>query len=244
MQLRYISLNLNRKIFGNDYGYDFLLHTRFISNYFSKAIRKYKYETDGSYNMISIDGSDQIVSPHIVPLSTLKVNLNFNKDRYAETRGTSNCDYYLELLEEGFKQADKFTSIPIEILLQILSEFKENNCKNEWLHKKKRFKEDDLEILLTCEFTTNYFRVMVTVIQITTKYELARGPIITTEPDEVLFEKMFKDILVDKNHIIITDQSDSHRILIDKRAIFLNKLKFHITGDERIRQILSYELRN
>ena len=101
MQLRYISLNLDRKTFGNEYGYDFLLHTRFISNYFSRAIRKHKYHTDGSFNMLSIDGTYDIVSPKIVPMTVLKITLEFNKEKYPQIRGTTNCDYYLELLEKG-----------------------------------------------------------------------------------------------------------------------------------------------
>jgi len=107
LQLKYISLNLDRKVFGNEYGYDFLLHTRYICNYFSKAIRKYKYETDGTFNMISIDGSDNIGTPKIVPMSALKITLEFSKEKYAEIRGTAACDYYLELLETGFKQISK-----------------------------------------------------------------------------------------------------------------------------------------
>jgi hypothetical protein len=244
MQLKYISLNLDRQIFGNEYGYDFMLHTRYISNYFSKAIRKYKFETDGSFDKISIDGSEQTLAPKIVPMNALKINLKFSKLKYAKIRGTTNSEYYLELLEEGFMQASKFKPIPLDILLGILVEFRKNNCKNEWLHKKKRSPENDLEIILTCEFTTNYFRLMATIIQISTKKELVRGPIITTEPDEVLYDKMFKDIVVNDDSIIITDAADSPRIVISKGAIFLGKLKFDIMGDEQIRTMLSYELKN
>jgi hypothetical protein len=240
MILRYISLNLDRKIFGNDYGYDFLLHTRFISNYFSKAIRKHKYQTDGSFNMISIDGSHDIVSPKIVPMTALKITLEFDKEKYARIRGTTNCDYYLELLENGFKQADKFKPIPLDVLLGLIKEFKRNDCKNEWLHKKKRFNEHDLEVILTCEFTTNYFKLMATINQISTKKELIKGAVITTEPDEVLFDKMFKDILLNDNDIIITDASDTPRVLINKKDAFLSKLTFEITGGDKIKKALSF----
>ncbi len=241
MLLRYISLNLDRKIFGNDYGYDFLLHTRFISNYFSKAIRKHKYQTDGSFNMISIDGSSEVIPPQIVPMSALKVNLEFKKEKYAQIRGTTNCDYYLELLEKGFKQANKFKPIPLNVLLDIISEFKENDCKNKWLHKRKRFNDYDLEIILNCEFTTNYFKLIVTINQLSTKKELVKGAVITTEPDEVLFDKMFKDILIKDKKIIITDGSDTHRILINLPDVLLGELTFEIAGGDKIKNILSFK---
>jgi len=240
MQLRYISLNLDRKTFGNEYGYDFLLHTRFISNYFSKAVRKHKYQTDGSFNMIAIDGSCGIVSPEIVPLTVLKITLEFNKEKYAQIRGTANCDYYLELLEKGFKQADKFKPIPLDILLGIIAEFKDNGCKNEWLHKKKIFNDHDLEVILTCEFTTNYFKLIATINQISTKKELVKGAVMTTEPDEVLFDKMFKDILLNDDSIIITDTSDTTRVLINKKDAILGKLTFEIIGGDEIKKILSF----
>lgn len=240
MQLRYISLNLDRKIFGNEYGYKFLLHTRFISNYFSKTIRKHKYQTDGSFNMISIDGSYDIVSPKIVPMTALKITLEFDKEKYEQIRGTTNCDYYLELLTNGFRQADKFKPIPLDVLLGIISEFKKNDCKNEWLHKKKKFNEHDLEVILICEFTTNYFKLMVTINQISTKKKLIKGSVMTTEPDEVLFDKMFKDILIDDNNIIITDASDTPRVLINKKDAFLGELAFEIMGGEKIKKILSF----
>ena len=39
----------------NKLRYEFLLHTRYISNWFSRAMRKYKFDTDGVFKMISID---------------------------------------------------------------------------------------------------------------------------------------------------------------------------------------------
>jgi len=65
---------------------------------------------------------------------------------------------------------------------------------------------------------------------------LVTGAIITTEPDEVLFSKMFKDILIDDNNIIITDSADSHRFLINKKDAFSGKLTFEITGDKELKK--------
>lgn len=245
MTLRYIALGLDYGTYvrtDNKLRYEFQCHTRFISNYFSKAVRKYKFDTNGVFNMISIallpekqDESTKIVA------DVLRTYLPFNRKRYEQIKGTDDCCYYLELLEEGFKNASEFKPIPLDILLNLIEEFKKGNCKNEWLHKKKRFKGEDLEVVLTCEFTTNYFQLIATINQISTKKELVRGAVIRTEPDEVLFDKMFKDIYVDDN-IIITDSSDSPRVIIDKEKIFVGKLNFEIRGDKKVKEILSYEL--
>lgn len=76
--------------------------------------------------------------------------------------------------------------------------------------------------------------------RISDKKLLLSGPVITTEPNEVLFDKMFKDVFIDKNKVVITDTSDAPRIVIDKTAALHGRLNFDITGPEPIRKMLSY----
>lgn len=246
MNLRYITLGLDYDTYikiDNKLRYDFQYHTRFISYYFSKAIKKYKFNTKGTFNMVSIAllPKNKLEPTKITGLNVLKTYLPFDEKRYDEIKGTEDCSYYLELLKLGFKKAYEFKPIPLDTLLILIDEFKKGGCKNEWLHKKKRFKDDDLEVILTCEFTTNYFQLIATINQISTKKLLVKGIVIKIEPDEVLFDKMFKDIYIDDN-IIITDSSDSPKIIIDKNKIFTGKLNFEIQGDKEIQEILSYKL--
>lgn len=229
MNLRYINLWLSPDSgYDDDYRYEFKLHTRFINHFLSIQIRKNKYTTDGSFNMISITPKpNKIEESRIVPLEVLRVEVPFNKNRYDQIKSTEDCSYYLELFEEGFKNASKFKQIPLEELLNLVKEFKGNGCKNEWMHKKKNFKEQDIEVKLECYFTTLDFRLVATINQISTKKQLCSGTVIRTLPDENLFDKMFKDILIHKNFIIVTDASDSARVLINledaKKGIF-NKM--------------------
>lgn len=84
-----------------------------------------------------------------------------------------------------------------------------------------------MQIILTCEFTTNYFQLVITVNRISTKTELVRGPVIKTEPDEIVFEKTFKEVYVD-DHIVITDRFDKPLIIIDKGKALAGELCFEI----------------
>lgn len=245
MNLYYISLGLDY----NDYVvknekllYHFNLHTRFISNYFSKVIRKQKYKTDGTFNMISVEATEyDVKQTKLVGFGdVIRVNLPFDKNRYEKIKGTSDCSYYLELLEEGFKKASDFKEVPLKVLLSIMEEFRRGGCKNEWLHKKKHSKEDDLEVILNCEFTTNYFQLIATINQVSTKRELVCGVIIKTEPDEICFEGMYKDIIINGYDIIITDKSDSPRIQINKDKVFDGILDYVVIGDKEIVDMLSY----
>lgn len=247
MNLYYIHLGLDYYDYierDNELRYEFQKHTDFIGDYFSKAIRKYKYKTDGTYKMISVSPTEFEIKPTKLQGfgDVIGVNLSFDRNRYEQIKGTSDCSYYLELLEEGFKKASEFKEIPLETLLSIVKEFKDNGCKNEWLHKKKRFKEEDLEIFLICEFTTNYFQLVITINQLSTKKELVSGVLIRTEVGVSIHEGMYKDVLIKNDEILITDKSDSPRVRINKTKVFEGVLDYVVMGDKEIVEILSYQM--
>jgi hypothetical protein len=123
-----------------------------------------------------------------------------------------------------------------------VKEFKDGGCKNDWLHKKKRFKEDDLEVFLICQFTTNYFQLVITINQISTKKELVSGVLIRTEVGVSIHEGMYKDVLIKNDEILITDKSDSPRIRINKTKVFEGVLDYVVMGDKEIVEILSYQM--
>ncbi|ASE62553.1 hypothetical protein CEQ15_14140 [Chryseobacterium indologenes] len=247
MTLRYIAIGLDYDYYiekNNKLRYGFQLHTRYISNYFSRKIRIYKFDTAGVYNMISISllPEGNMKQSKIKANDVLQVFLPFDEKKYEKIKGTEDCGYYLELLEQGFRKASVFKSIPLDALLDLIDDFRKGGCKNEWLHKKKKFKDQNLEIILTCEFTTNHFQLVATINQISTKQELIKEVIIKTEPDEVLFGKMFKDVLIENNEIIVTDSSNSPRVIIDIEDLYSSKFKYQIIGDKEIQKILSYKL--
>lgn len=246
MNLRYINIGLDYDTYiekNNDLRYSFQLSTRFISNFLSREIRKFKFQTDGTFNMISVSLlEERLMDTRIVASNVLECYVLFDPSKYNNVKGTNNCKYYLDLYKEGFIKASEFKSVPLDLLLKLLKEFEENQCKNEWLHKKSKFKNHNLEVELLCEFTTDYFQLVIAITQLSTKEKIVRQPIMKTEPDEVLFDKMFKDILIDKNRLIITDKSDSPRITIDIDSLYSGKLEYEVQGDKELKKILSYKL--
>jgi hypothetical protein len=225
----------------NELRYDFQLHTGFISNYFSKKLRKVRFKTDGSFNMVSISlHEDEIESPLIVPINVLDIQIPFDRERYLRIRGTSDISYYTELLELGFKKASEFKQLPVDDFSKILDDFIKSNCKNEWLELKKKFKTDDLEIILKSDFTTNHFQVTAIINRISTKKELAKGVIITTEPDETIFDSLINSVLIDKN-VLIKNKFDETIIEINKKDLFNGVLNYQIIGDKEEVDRLKYE---
>lgn len=247
MNLNYIHLGLDYYDYiesNNDLRYEFQKHTDFISDYFSKAVRKLKYKTDGSYKMISVLPTEFEIKPTKLQGygDVIGVNLPFDKNRYEKIKGTSDCSYYLELLEKGFKKASEFKEVPLDSLLSIMEVFKQGGCKNEWTHKKKRFKEENLEIILTCQFTTNYFQLVATINKISPKKELVSGVLIRTEVGISIHEGMYKDVLINSDEILITDESDNPRIRINKIKVFEGVLDYIVVGDKEIVEMLSYQM--
>ncbi|WP_026711854.1 hypothetical protein [Flavobacterium filum] len=246
MILYYISLGLNYRDYitkDNELRFEFQKKTSFINDYFSKKVRKLKFQTDGTFNMISISVSEfEFNSVNYVPLNVLEVNIEFDRSKYESIKNSLDCSYYLEILEQGFKKASEIKSIPLNELLELIEEFKNDGYKNKWTHKKKHFKNEDLEIILNCEYTSLYFELTISINQISKKKKLLSGVIIRTEVGVSIHEGMYKDIIIQDNHIIITDKTDKSRVLINKLKVYNGVLDFKIMGDEEIVKILSYQM--
>jgi hypothetical protein len=245
MNLYYIAIGLDYEKYSltqNEIRFEFQQRTNFISDYFSKAVRKLKYKTDGTFKMLSIACSEYEIKPcYIVPFDVLKIEVPFDNSRYNITKQSDDCSYYLELLEQGFRKASEYKSVPLEDLLNLIVEFNAGGCKNQWLHKSRKFKKADLEVILTCEFTTNFFELIVTINQISTNTELVKGVIIRAKAGVSIHEGMYKDIIIEKD-IIITDSADSPRIIIDKASVFEGNLNYKINGSVEVREMLSYAM--
>lgn len=224
MNLWYIAIGLDDKSFSTDESSEFGYRTSYISNYLSKQIRRARFKTDGTFQMVYVEATDKPGECAIVPDRALTAQVSFDKERYEQIKGTAYCEFYLGILEKGFAKAAEFKKIPLETLLNHVDEFRKSGCRNEWLHKKKRFREADIEVVLSCFFTTIDFRLVATVNRISTKEGLCSGTILRTFPDEIHFDHMFKDILVDDKNIIVTDFLDRPNILIDLRKALDNQL--------------------
>lgn len=243
MNLRYINLWIDTTSgYDDDYRYEFKLHTRFINHFLSIQIRKHKLVTDGTFNMISVAPMpNNIETCEIIPFEVLKVTVPFNKNRYEQTKMTTNHEYYLELLEEGFERISKSKKISLDSLLKLLDDFRKGGYKNEWQHKKKKFKEYDIEVSLDCKFTSFDFQLIVSINKISTREKLVEGTVIRTLPDEIFFDKMFKDIIVNNESIIITDTSDSSRVEMSLKDVLNKKFNFKLIGDKEVNELLSYD---
>ena len=114
-----------------------------------------------------------------------------------------------------------------------MEDFKKEKCKNTWVDFKKKFKDDDLEIIIKSDFTTNYYEATLIVNQISTKKELVSEAILRTEPDEIIFSHLIKSVEV-SSEIFIKDKFDNPIISISKNDIFKGKLNFTLLSKENV----------
>ena len=205
MNLRYISLTLSNDIEPDTVAcYIFKCHVRFVCNFMSKAVRKYKYETDGTYNMISIvAGGGQ--APYQGCNDFIEVSVPFVPERYEAVKGTDDVGYYLELLAEGFKMASQFKGIPMSLFESILEDFKTAGYKNRYRIKSRLFKGLNIKAMIEGRFTTNDFSLHFSAYSISPKRLLSEGIVARSQPDEILFQHCFKDITADEEWLYIMD---------------------------------------
>lgn len=230
MNLRYIVLHMN-----HDSGYidpfrdNFNLHSRFISNYLSIQIRKLKYETDGTFNMIAVSPTLDIKHIcRVVGEKALDASISFDRDAYEQMTEYEKYEYYLQLLEDGYKICGQFKHIPLVDLLHLHQEFRLNGYKNEWLHKKKKFKNYGIEVTLNCFFTSLNFQLRISVYDIRNKTELISGTVIQTLPDEVCFSPLFKDLIIVGNDLCITEFQNKPKFIFNIYDIYDGIFKFQI----------------
>jgi hypothetical protein len=209
---------------------DFNLRTRFINHFISSRIRKRRISTDGSFNMISVVPTIDIKHKcRIVGDKALQVRIDFDKEEYERLDEFGKNGYCLALLDKGYRIADNYKKIPLPDLLQISEELKECEYKNEWLHKKKTFKQPLIQVLLTCCFTPRYFQLIIRVIDISSKADLISGVVIRTLPDEVHFAPLFKDIIVDGQYLIITEFQGRPKFKFLLSDIYDHNFHFEVT---------------
>lgn len=223
MYLRYISLSMYNSGYVREFESTFFYHSRFISNYLSTQVRKLKIETDETFNMLSIRPSLNIVAPKVVAEKALSITVPINIPEYLSMDDIGKYEYYLFLLDQGYEIASHFKKIPVKQLLQLHQNFREGGYRNEWQHKRKVLKTFGIDILLNCYFTSTNFRLELVVVDRKTKENVVSGIVLETLPDEIFFNKEFKDIILLHDSVIITDFLDRPKFKFLLTDIFAEK---------------------
>lgn len=208
MELRNIWLRAEYGIYDDNFFITFHDNVNFISNYLSKRIRSYHIKTDGSYNLLCISLTIGESSSRIESVNALTVNLHFSledKKQYLQLKNEKErFELYLSLFEKGYRIAEKQKAIPTELLLSLHSDFRKNGYKNERLFKKKQIKEHGIKVELIHCMTSYDYQLMLFVYNLKNNL-IGQGCIYKTLPDEILFDKNVRNLIIENQKLIIVD---------------------------------------
>ena len=212
MNLRYIILSAYHSDFDDEFSVIFNDNTRFVSNWLSRRIRQFKIPTDGSYKMLYVgihsnDNHTKIIQSANV-LETYVMFSHEDMESYLAIKDkTILFEKYLSLLETGYRQAAEMKDVPIKELLNIHQEFRELGYRNEWNFKKMRLTDFALKVSLDCALTMDAFSLYLTVFDMKGN-QLARECILKTFPDEIMYSKRLRKLVLQGKKLFILDFLD------------------------------------
>lgn len=243
MKLHYITIEVSNDFcIDKKYRMDFEYHTRFISNYLSRKIRKHKFETDGCFNgiCISLGGNNPMVT---ITNKWLVIDLPCNDITRKFNNETERTEFFLGLFTEGFKKASEYRNIPLAKLNQLVDEFRVGGMKNEWIYKRKLFRDIDLKVTLKCFFTTNDFKLIAEFESITSKKLYCSSIAMRTMPDELCFNYLFRYIVNKKNILYITDFVGEYYVYYKIEDIIKGEDRVNYRGrDESVPDLDFYDM--
>lgn len=212
MNYRYIILWAGNSGFGSGFGDEFdrkfTYNTWFISNYLSLRVRKLHIPTDGPYNMLFCNITKKENDVREKAVSSLSVNIHVEDEEIEKYLNMSNevdrFQYYLSLLERGYKLASVSHDIPIDSFLNLHQELRNNNYKNERLFKKKQLRDYGIKIELVHELTSYSYNLVLSVYDLQGNL-IGKNSIYETLPDDIYFNKNVRHLIIDKNNLVVTD---------------------------------------
>lgn len=208
MLLRYIILRADYESYDEDFFNIFMDNVRFVSNYLSNTIRKYKVETDGTFNMISVSITKAPDSCALIPEKILAVKVHLSKesiDDYLNMKDEKKrFEFYLSILERGYAMASSYKSVPYNLLLNLHQEFRKGGYKNEKLFKTKQLKEYGISLKLFHCLSSYDYKLKLFVFNLQKKI-IGEGIIYQTFPDEILFDKNVRHLIIDNEKLVISD---------------------------------------
>jgi hypothetical protein len=204
---------------------EFNFQSDFITHYIENHLKKMKYESN-DFDMIMIRGKKQPKENFFIEKhhKCLTIEVFFDDKKYKELYSLENKypldnllkpivkedefnEFVFKMIMEGLEKLRKQKAlIPFDFLIDTTLDFKTNNYKNEWIHKRKVIKEYGIKPYLTCKLTCNYFSLNLIIEE--GKQEIYRQEVLRTLPSAIFYKDEFKDLKIDKKNLVITKKSN------------------------------------
>jgi hypothetical protein len=147
----------------------------------------------------------------------LIVPVYFDQARYDSLGPDEHHEFFLGMYIEGIEKANRDFSIPYDVLVQSIEDFRKGGYKNEWLDKRKLLRPLGLHATLLCDMDTNRFQLTLLLERKGTT--IYRQPILTTLPDEIMYKGDFKEIVIDGSKILIMEEFGKVTFTLDTSTL-------------------------
>lgn len=231
MNLRYISIKHIYNRNPDDYtlfAWKIVSNSRFICNWMSKEVRKLHIDT-GPINMFCFTQSPEHEECKLSGcFKSLECFITISTKEQSVLKAMSSLtdryEFYLSLLEKGYRAASTIIPFHIEQLLELHDKFRVGGYRNEWLFKKIIIREYGLYVYLKCYFTTFDFHMDIEAYDLKQTILIAKGTVFQTCPDELFYQKDIRSIRVDGPKLLILNFLGETEIEVDLDALVYGRI--------------------
>lgn len=218
-----------------DFFYNIQHLCEFIHRFTYARICKMKIPTDGNYNCVFFKLSDCKEPRYDIfdIYHNLYVYMPFGEEgmrRLIATKdGVERTEFFLSLLEEGYRLAKQYTNtFPLDELMAIHKEFRDGGYISEWSCSKKRsFRKLGIKVYFYNKLTMYEYQFIMVVTDLNGN-EIARAPIDYTLPHWMWHVGRHSKITVENNLMVFYDTIGKRVIEVDIKGLPQGKIVSHM----------------
>jgi hypothetical protein len=201
--LRKVALDLDRHMWPEEIGERFFRQSRSLCNFVSRKLKGTRVLV-GDTGKIVVEGAK--VPKAVVSFNSEKVTfvrVPFDADRFLEAKEESQRqELFMAFLLEGLRVVQPRGGDATTLITERVEEFRRRGYKNEWIHKSHHYPHFHLVAKLACSITEEAFQLTLHLER--PGEEPVLIDVLRTEPDDVCWEPLFKDIELHGDELTIT----------------------------------------
>ncbi|AOR63385.1 hypothetical protein [Pectobacterium wasabiae] len=205
MILKHIYLFPELDDYGKEITYSFKEQSRSICNFLERKIKDLKYSSEGFRAVCFVGKKHPSKDVFVNSSNVLNIDVYIDENRYKITSIDYLNSYFIEIIKSGLSKCGDI--LPITEITSALHEFENSGYVNEWVHKKRFFKKQNITCSLVCNHSIEDFQLSLKIMR--ADDIIFNEVILITPPDELSYHYKFKDILINNSEVIVTTKLHS-----------------------------------
>jgi hypothetical protein len=181
----------------------FLFEARYVCNFFVRRFAAIKARSR-RMSRICVKGCPEADdSVRVDKRKVGVVTVPFELAEYRELKRGQRHELFLGMLMEGLRKCAAIDNqFPLAEMEKTAVEFRQGGYKNEWVCRSKWLRPGMIRACLHCSLDWRRFRL--TLVLHRKGQEIFRRKILEELPEEALFARRFKDVVMTKDAIVVT----------------------------------------